>query len=376
MDKGKARAYFAVRTKMFFVDLAASVVLALCFHIFLAERVGRVITAGRSGMVFSYLVFSFIFFLFVRMGKLPIRYYSSFRVEHRFGLSREGYLGWMKDEASSSLLSLFLSVGCATVFFYVLRCFPRAWWLISAGSWVGFSVLMAGIFPVYVIPIFFKYVPLDDPILEREIKSMALRAGVGTVAVSKIDLSRKTVKVNAALVGIGTTRRVILADNLVNDLGREEVLAVVAHEFGHHMRGHIWKLIAFSGGLTLAAFGALSVIFPYITKLAGVSAAYDMRLLPFLYIISSVAGFLVMPLYNLFSCALEKEADDISLRITRDPEAFIGMMEKLAEINLSVTDPSRLQKAVFYNHPPISERIENARKYAISLSGDMPELSK
>jgi STE24 endopeptidase len=164
------------------------------------------------------------------------------------------------------------------------------------------------------------------------------------------------------VVGLGKTRRVILADNLINDFTVEEIEGVLAHEFAHHKLFHMQKLIVFGIASSLLSFYLLYVFSSKALIALGGENIYDIMLLPVFLLILFLAGFFTLPLQNGFSRMLEREADSSAVKTTQNREAFTSLMNKLAERNLADPNPSKLVKILFYSHPPISERIEMAKR--------------
>ncbi|MFH1847259.1 MAG: M48 family metallopeptidase [Candidatus Omnitrophota bacterium] len=357
----KSKKYSAIKTRIFLTDLVLTVCLLVIFQVFLSRRVS--VLAHNSGIGFYAGCFVFVaaFMLFLYVMSLPLHVYSSFILEHKFGLSRQSLSSWFRDEAKSAGLSFVLAVFCVETFYALLRNFSSAWWIIAAAAWIFFLIILAKFFPVFIIPLFYKYLPMEDNEYKKKVIDTAERAGVKLMDVCRIDFSRKTSKANAALVGLGRTRRVILADTLVEKFSPEEVEVVAAHEFGHFKFGHMRKLLFFSGLTTIAGFFLLSRLMGEIVHFFGSSEIYDLYLLPILVFMMMLFGVFLMPIQNFFSRVLEREADSFSLKLTSNPEAFISAMEKLAFINLAETDPSFLKKVFLYNHPPIRERIEMAK---------------
>ena len=243
-----------------------------------------------------------------------------------------------------------------------LKQFPNSWWVWIAGFWFLATVFIARITPVLIVPLFFKYSPVDER-LKKSIIGLSKKCKVGVLEVYKIDFSRKTNKLNAAVTGMGKTRRVILADNLVNEFTEDEVLGVLAHEFGHHRLFHMWQLLFFGAAATFLSFYILYLVSLEITILMKAQAVYDISIFPAFMLILFIVSFLTMPLQSAFSRKLEKEADAFALKTTRKREAFISLMEKLAERNLADPAPPKLVKIIFYDHPPIAERIRFAENF-------------
>jgi len=315
------------------------------------------------GFYLSRTVFSAVLLLFMYVLSFPAHLTVSFFLEHRFGLSRQTFGAWVSDELKSVLLSGTLGIGCIQAFYSILRFFPEYWWAVSAAAWLFFSVALTRMMPVLIIPLFYKYMPIEDEGLKKRIMDLAERSGIKLMDVCGIDLSRKTVKANAAVVGLGGTRKVILADTLTGNFSPDEIDVVVAHEFAHHKYRHIRCFMVFSGTVTVGGFYILSRVADRIAGLAGAASIADPYLLPALFLLMTAFGLIILPVQNFFSRVLERQADAFSLRLTGRAEPFITAMRKLADTNLADTDPSFLKKIFFYNHPPISERIRMAERF-------------
>ncbi len=364
MDGGnrttKNKQYAALKTRIFIIDLFLTVFLLAIFQFFLARPAARMAFEIVPFFYAACLIFSCTFLLFMYLGSFPLRLLSSFLVEKQFGLSNQDFGAWFVDESKSAGLSLLLSVIAIQVFYAAVRLFPEAWWAVTAGIWVFFSVVLARFLPVFLIPIFYRYLPIDDPVLRERVMSLASSARIKLMDVCRIDFSRKTAKANAAVVGLGRTRKVILADTLTDKFTPAEVDAVVAHEFGHCRYRHTWQLLALSGVITLAGFFILSLIAKNMVALMGASGLSDLRLLPALVFLVMLFGLALLPAQNLFSRVLERQADRFAIALTGDPESFISVMQRLAEVNLAEANPSLLKKIFLYTHPPVSERIRMA----------------
>jgi len=250
------------------------------------------------------------------------------------------------------------------VFYVFLRAFPQTWWLWVAGFLLVFDVLLANLAPVLIMPIFNKYVPLGDEhadLAERLIK-LAERAKTKVRGVFKFDMSKRTKAANAALTGIGNTRRIILGDTLINEFTPDEIETVLAHELGHHVNRDILLGMAFGTLSTLVSLYLASLALNWAVGVFGFKSPADTAALPALMLILTFYGLLTMPLDNAFSRWRERLADGYSLQATRQPEAFASAMTRLANQNLSEVDPEKWVVFLFYSHPPLEERIAMAQK--------------
>ena len=363
-----AKRYSAIKTRFVIADIILTLILLGVFQILLARPVSVFSLKAFDNFYASCAFFALLFLSFMYIVDLPLHFASSFMVEKKFNLSRQSFLDWLKDEAKSAILSLVLSLVCILFFYACVRNFQDTWWLICAFGWIFFSVVLARFFPVFIIPLFYKYLPLEDRDLKEKVFALAKENDINLTDVCRIDFSRKTSKANAALVGIGKTRKVILADTLTDSFSQEEVLAVVAHEFGHFKYSHIWKLLLFSGVSTIIGFYILFKAAGMIVDISGASALSDMYIFPSILLLITVFGIALMPVQNLFSRILEKESDSFALKTTNDKDSFISVMDKLADMNLADRKPSRLKKMFLYNHPPIDERIRMAERFETGKS--------
>ena len=294
----------------------------------------------------------------------PLHFYGSFLLERQFGLSRLNLAGWWGREgkrvAVSALLSLLLVEGG----YAILRAAPRAWPVWATIGWVGFSVLLARVFPTLILPIFYKTRPLPDEALVARLLALCDRVGLPALGVFRFDLGVETRKANAALAGLGATRRVLLADTLLAEFPPEEIEGVLAHELGHHRYQHIRKLLLLSavGSWGMLALTAL-VSGRWVARL-GLRGIADIAGLPMLLLWLSVLGFLGLPLQNGLSRYFEWQADRFAVQITNAPQAFASALRRLARLNLADPNPPRWAEVMFYDHPRISERIRVAASAA------------
>jgi STE24 endopeptidase len=249
------------------------------------------------------------------------------------------------------------------LFYFVLRNTGPYWWALLAFFWILFTLFLSRIMPSFILPLFYKYSDVDDLELKNDISELAKISGIKLLDIYKIDLSAKTKKANAAVIGIGKSRRVVLADTLLHNFSKEEILAVCAHEFGHHKLFHMPKLILFSCFSTALSFYLLNIFMVKIVAFFNASSIYDIAIFPSFLLVLYVVSLLIMPAQNWFSRKMEVQADEFSLKITKNKEAFKSVMEKLGKMNLADVAPPKVFKYLFYSHPPISERIEFADKY-------------
>ena len=295
---------------------------------------------------------------------LPLDYYG-FRLEHRFELSNQRLRSWIWDEVKGLLIGLLLGTVVVELIYLLLRQNPQYWWLIAWAVFMGLFVLMAQLAPVILFPIFYKFEPLDNEELKRRLVLLSERAGTRVRGVYKWNLSEKSKKANAALTGLGATRRIILADTLLNSYSDDEIEAVLAHELGHHVHRHILKSIFVQAGITLLGFWLANSVLHYAVERRNMfDSMSDFANLPLLILVSTVLSLLLMPALNAYSRFNERQADRYCFQSVASVGAFISSMNKLAEQNLAERTPSRWVECLFHSHPAIAKRVAAAEGWA------------
>ncbi len=292
---------------------------------------------------------------------LPLNFYHSFVLEHRFSLSRQKIKDWLMDQLKGLALSYVLSLICLEVFYFILARYPGNWWLIVSIAWIFFSLILAKLTPVLIVPLFFKYKRLTDELLRQRVLELANLMRVKVLDVFEIDFSKKSLKANAAFIGWGATRRVLLADTLKDTYTQDEMQVILAHEFAHFRLKHLLKLILISAGATVLSFLFIFKTSAHVLHWFHVPALSDLAALPVILIYFIAAGIALGPLENYISRSFEREADAMAIKVTGLKDQFVATMDKLAAQNLADRKPHPVIKFFFFDHPPIDERIEYAR---------------
>ena len=290
----------------------------------------------------------------------PLRWVRGFWLPRRFGLLHQSLASWLTDRAKAAALGAVLGLGGVLVIYGLLAA-TRWWWLIAAAVFFVVGIALAALFPILIVPLFYRLTPLANPELTDTLLALARRAGVAVVGVWVVDESRKSRTANAAVVGLGRTRRIILYDTLATSFRREEVEAVLAHELGHHVHGDLRRGLLVQGALTLLTFWLAGRFMDAGVGYWGLAGPADPAGLPWLALVLLGIGVLQLPLSNGFSRWIERQADDFALTLTGNPAAFIGAMERLGELNLAERKPHRLKELLLYSHPALDRRIARAR---------------
>ena len=290
----------------------------------------------------------------------PLAWLSGFHVPRRYGLLHQPLAGWLADRVKAAALGAAVGLAGVEALYALLRATPL-WWLGMAALAFGFSVLVTAVVPVWILPLFYRLTPLADDTLRARLLGLARRAGVPALGVWVADQSRKSRTANAAVVGLGHTRRILLYDTLTDAFPPHEVEAVLAHELGHHVHGDIRRGLAVHGALSLVVFWLADEALRAGPRLWGLTGPADPAGIAWLALVMLGLGLVTAPVANGFSRFVERQADDFALALTRDPGGFIGAMERLASLNLAERRPHRLKELMLYSHPALDRRIARAR---------------
>jgi STE24 endopeptidase len=289
--------------------------------------------------------------------------YYGFLQERRFKLSTQRFRSWAWDEVKGFLVGLVLGSIIVEVLYLTIRQWPQHWWMLAWALFMGLFVVFAQLAPVVLFPIFYKFEPLDNEDLRRRLIVLSERTGTRVRGVYRWKLSEKSKKANAALTGLGATRRIILADTLLDNYTGDEVEAVLAHELGHHVHRHILKSIFVQAGITLFGFWAANWVLHYSVDHHMFEEMSDFANLPLLALVSVVLSLLLMPALNAYSRFHERQADRYAFESISSVEPFITSMNKLAEQNLAERTPSKWVEWFFHSHPAISRRLAAAKEW-------------
>jgi STE24 endopeptidase len=292
----------------------------------------------------------------------PLAFYKGHVVQRRYGLSRQGIGGWLADWAKGTLLGLGFATLAGLAMYWALWTLGPAWWWAFGLAGTAAMLLLQFAAPYVLLPLFFKPKPLEDGPLKASIERLVAKAGTTVAGIARLDFSRRTEEANAAVIGYGRSRRVVLADTLLDRFAPDEIEGVVAHELGHHVHGDVRKLLAAQVALTFAGLFATAKLADPLLRRLGAPPLRDPRSLPLLLAASEVAGLAAMPLVNWWSRAIEASADRFAIRLTGDPRGFANALRRLADQNLAEERPPRWAEWLLYSHPPIYPRIRAAEE--------------
>lgn len=295
----------------------------------------------------------------------PLSWYGGYVLPHRYGLSTQRPGAWLLDGLKSLAISLPIEILAVEFVYLLLALTPNAWWVWTGLAILLFAVVLANLAPILLLPLFYKLTPLPDGDVKQRALSLAAQAHTRVRGIYSMNMSAKTTAANAAVMGLGNTRRIVIGDTLLNNYTPDEIEVVVAHELGHQVHRDIPKLIVVQ---TVTMLGGLYLANVALHAVVGAFPAYqglsDPATMPLVAAVLGIFGLVVLPLTNGFSRIVERQADGYALESTGKVAAFISAMTRLANQNLSELNPHPLIEFFLYNHPSIGNRLVFARKYA------------
>ncbi len=367
----KAKEYARIRRRLSFVSMGIGVAGILIFlftnlGIWLRDQLQVLSWQPIAGWFpWQILVYFLILILGYEIITAPIGYYSGFILPHRYGLSTMTLKGWLGDLFKGLVLGLVLESLAIELVYVLLASQPETWWLWVALVLLFFSVVMANLAPVLILPLFYKFTALPEGDLTKRLLALAERAHTRVRGVFTMQMSSKTTAANAALMGLGNTRRIVLGDTMLDRYTPDEIEVVLAHELGHHVHHDIWKLIVSQSILTLGGLYLVNVVLHWAveTQHFYLGLADAATILLVLALIGAF-GLIVMPISNGYSRVIEYQADEYALQTTQMVGPFKSAMTRLANQNLADAEPSPIIEFLFHDHPSIRKRLQHADEFA------------
>ena len=293
-----------------------------------------------------------------------LSFYSGYRLEHRFGLSRQSLGGWLWRYIKANSLALLFGGLLFAGLYWVIWLVGDWWWLAAAALFFVVSVLAGQLVPVLIMPLFYKIEKVDTPELADRMSRLAAGTGLSIEGVYRFDLSADTVKANAMLAGLGRTRRVLMGDTLLARFSPDEIEVIFAHEIGHHVFRHIRKMIVVGAIYSTIGFWLVDRLTMAWAKHldSAIQSAHELPVytLPFVMLVLTLFALLLEPLQNIVSRRYERQCDRYALERTGLRTAYVSAFQKLARLNKDDPSPHPLEVFLFHSHPPIAERLAMA----------------
>lgn len=360
----KAKAYARIGRRIFVIELLLGVAYVFAWILtglspWLRDQVHTLTQATwlsvplfAAGFGLPYVILS-----------APLTYYSGFVLPHKYEQSVQSFKSWLLDQVKEMLIAGGLGLIVLEIIYALLGVAPQNWWLWMGLVMLVFTVLLSNLAPILIFPIFYKYKPLENEELANRLTRLAERAGARVQGVYAFDMSSKTVAANAAVMGLGRTRRIVLGDTLTENFTPDEIETVLAHELGHHVHKDIALGILVQSVITLVGFWIADKMMVWGIEIFGYTGLTDPATLPLLMVALTIFGLVTMPLSNGWSRWREVLADTYALQTTQNPQAFVSAMTRLANQNLADAEPPAWVEFLLHSHPSIHKRVAMARKF-------------
>ena len=365
-NEDKATRYHRLRRRASLAGTALAALFLLLFLVTGASAALRDAAASASGsFALTVALYVVTLVLLHELLQLPLAFYQGVTLERRYGLSTESTARWWLDQAKGTGIGLAFGVAGALLVWALLRWSPERWWIAAAIVFALILVALAQLAPVVLLPLFYDFKPLDRPRLVERLLTLANRAGTRVLGVFEWRLSDRTRKANAALAGLGRTRRILLSDTLLAEHSDDEIEVILAHELAHHVYRDIWFGLALEWLLIVAGLYLSDTVLSRLANSFGLMGKADIAALPLLALTVGAVSLALLPIANALSRRHERRADRYALRMTKNVPAFVSAMKRLSAQNLAEEEPSRLVEILFHSHPPTRARIAAAEAWAL-----------
>ncbi len=314
----------------------------------------------RTHFLLAGLIFFAVLGLLTSAVDLPFDYYHSFVIEERYGFNTKTVGIWIADLLKSVLIAAVLGALLLSALLLLIRYAGQTWWLWAWAVLLSFQILMTILYPTIIAPLFNEFVPLEDAELKSGVEALATGQGLNIKGIFQMDATKRTRHTNAYFAGLGKAKRIVLFDTLLATHGKDEILAVLAHEIGHQKKNHIKKQLILISIVSLLIFYLASRLLTFETMYAsfGFSSMPPYAGLFLVGVLWEPVAFFLSPVGMAISRKFEREADFYSLRILNTAGPLAEALKKMAKDNLANLRPHPVFVWFNYSHPPLLERIE------------------
>jgi STE24 endopeptidase len=330
----------------------------------LASRLVRFKPLQTAAYAIQYLILTALL-------SFPLTVYSDFFREHKYGLANQNFGGWFGDWSKGLLVNVILGSLLMMALFGIVRKLPRTWHIWGAIVTCGFLVLTIAIAPVFIAPLFNTYTSLTDPKVQDPILRIARANGIKVDKVFQMDASKQTTRISANVSGFLGTMRITLNDNLLRRCSLPEIEAVMAHEIGHYVLNHVFKMVVFLSVIFVIGFFWLRSGGTWLLQRFGgrwgINGIGDVAVTPLVVLLFTSYLFVLTPITNTLIRMQEMEADRFGLNAARQPDGFAEASLKLSEYRKM--EPGPVEEWIFYDHPSGATRIRTAMRWKAENMG-------
>jgi STE24 endopeptidase len=347
-------------------DLYDTVILAVVVLSGLLPWLYTSVSAIFGFSIWGQALVLFLVAVILGLPGLPFEWWSTFRLEERFGFNKSTQSLWIVDKLKGFVLGFAIGYPLLALLIFLVTTAGDLWWVWGFSVFFLFQLVMVVAYPMFIMPLFNKMEPMEDGELKDRLFALADRTGFKAQTILVIDGSKRSGHSNAFFAGFGRFRRIVLYDTLIEQMEHEELEAVLAHEIGHYKRGHIPKMIMLSAITTFGMFALLGWLAQgtWLAEAFHFSDAVSGQFVPVLLLFMLLSGLLTFwlsPFTSLWSRKHEYEADAFARDAMGSSEPLVRALRKLHKENLSNLTPHPLYSRFYYSHPTLLER-ENSLK--------------
>lgn len=284
--------------------------------------------------------------------ELPVDFAEDYAIEHRYGLSEQSIPSWLSDRFKQEAIGAGIATLLAGAFASAMRRWPSSWPYIASAAAVPLLLIANIVVPIYILPLFNTYRPIEGP-LEKRLRALADRFGVGDAEILRVDMSKQTKKANAFVTGIFGTHRIVVGDTLIEHFPEEEIEFVVAHELGHYVSKDSWRMIA------MAEIAAIAILFGAFAaqRDRSMESAKRPRTLAQVQLWATLLAQVIRPAISAYARSREWAADRFALQTTRAPHTGAAAFRRLRDQNLAEDEQPAWFEFIFSTHPSLKARI-------------------
>ncbi len=359
----KAADYTLAKLRLGHWDLAIDAAMLLVWTLLggLGALDAWLMDVSGTGML-QQLLLVLGFMLISGLVNLPLPYYQTFKVEQHFGFNNMTVGLWLSDLVKGTALGLVLGLPLVWAILWLMQSGGNQWWLLAWALLVAYQLFVMWLAPNYIMPLFNKFQPLEDPQLQERVDALMQRTGFKSDGFFVMDGSRRSAHSNAFFTGLGKQKRVVFFDTLLKQLSPSEMEAVLAHELGHAKLKHIPKSMLRGFAISLVGMAALGWLSAQVWFYTGLgvqphlaSSNNALALLLFMQVVPLVT-FITTPLSAIKSRQHEFEADAFACAHASGQDLRQALL-KLYQDNASTLTPDPLYVAFYHSHPPASQRL-------------------
>jgi len=359
----KAKKYHKQKNKYFLFNNLIKILLVLIFFYYNLET--ELFKMIDFNIWYTLKIFIYIFsILFIYQTFVNcLEYFTTYQLSVKYNLTAQSVKDWLMDKIKSFVLTILLTFIFSWLFIFLYNTFPQNWWFIIAIVLSIFVVLLNYLLPIIILPIFYKLKPYPENELKEGLMKTFDKLDIEIEDIYEINLSSKMTSANAAVIGMGNTRKILLSDNLAGRFSFEEIEAILCHEIGHHINNDIYKNLLLQPVIILLTAYIVNLSWPFLINLFAYQNVDAIITLPLLLIFWGILYSLFTPLQLYLSRKYERKADQFSFEVIDDPMELGRAFAKLADDSLSKLEFNWWEKLYKASHPSIKERIKNANKF-------------